>query len=300
MLRRCLMSLVPAFRSAGWRDRIIVVENDDRPGSRKLLEELQVEFSSLKLSYVHEPQLGIPYARNAGLEFGLASGCEWLAFLDDDERVHSDWLESMRRAAIELGADALAGPVRSIPEVEPPDWLRPAPPAQRPHGQHLDMAATNNAMISTRWMIAHGQDLRFDTTLRFTGGSDTDFFARLVKSGGRLRWAGDAWVDEDIPAERLTLDWQLQRSARIAANAYLRDRKFEGSLNAAVSHFTKGLRKLAAGTALLAIGGLVVGLTADRGRRLIYRGQRSLASGSGAVRAVFGITPEPYKRVTGS
>lgn len=300
MLRQCLASFAAQMAEAGRGDQIVVIENDDAPQVETVVAELSRAYPSVPFRYAHEPELGIPFARNRGVELGLETGADWLAFVDDDEWAELGWLEAMRRATAEFETDALTGPVRYVMPSEPPEWMRPFRPPKRRRGDLLKTAATNNTLVRSDWWRAPpGEGMRFDETLRFTGGSDTDFFYRMSEVGGRIHWVDDALVAEDVPPERLTLKWQMNRSRRIAATAYLRERKLMGPRKAMFRHFRRAVRRFLYGGVNVVLGSALSLVLRKRGLHLRYSGLRTVWSSIGTFQSLFGRQPEPYRAVDG-
>lgn len=89
-----------------------------------------------------------------------------------------------------------------------------------PDGTEWDRVSMANAAFSGRLVASprQGLGLRFDETLRFTGGSDTDLFLPAYQTGAVIRWSARPQVYEHLPASRLTFRWQIYRIYRIAAN----------------------------------------------------------------------------------
>src|SRR5688572_22834479 len=50
------------------------------------------ERSGVDVRYVLEPEAGIPFARNRALDEAAAVGADFVAFVDDDEFVDTEWL----------------------------------------------------------------------------------------------------------------------------------------------------------------------------------------------------------------
>ncbi len=82
-------------------------------------------------------------------------------------------------------------------------------------------------------------------------GSDTDFFTRVHKSGAVIRWLGEAVVKENVPANRMTLDWQLQRAFRVAISISVLHEKQRGKAKAVLRSITKGAGRLAGGLCVM-------------------------------------------------
>ena len=54
----------------------------------------------------------------------------------------------------------------------------------------------------------------FDPAFAFSGGEDLVFFKRLAKKGFRMHWSTRAVVREEVPRERMTLQWLKDRQRR--------------------------------------------------------------------------------------
>lgn len=182
----------------------MIVENNVQPQSRGVVDDVFLRYGDVEHYYQCEPEMGIPFARNRSIEMCLANHADWMAFIDDDEVLSDGWIDAMFRAANSLEADALTGPVLSVLPIDPPVWWEKPRADTRPHGESLDTAATNNTLIDCRWLRTGGPALRFDTSLRFTGGSDTEFFYRLTDLGGKLKWVADAIVTETVSDARMS------------------------------------------------------------------------------------------------
>ena len=62
-----------------------------------------------------EKQIGISFARNRVLEIACREEADLLAFVDDDETVHPDWLQRLVAEKLERNLDMVGGPVRLHP-----------------------------------------------------------------------------------------------------------------------------------------------------------------------------------------
>ena len=54
-----------------------------------------------RVHVIHQKNSGVSAARNAGLARAFANGCQWVAFVDSDDWIHSRFLEVLHRAAVE-------------------------------------------------------------------------------------------------------------------------------------------------------------------------------------------------------
>jgi GT2 family glycosyltransferase len=104
LLRETLGDLA---RSRLGRARIVVLDNGSTDSTRAVVNEAQRIFGN-RLTRVELPvNIGAPAARNWLLSLPEVSRCEWVAFLDDDVRIPTSWLEELLaagRAHPECGA----------------------------------------------------------------------------------------------------------------------------------------------------------------------------------------------------
>lgn len=294
MLRACLDSL--RGLAAPGEVHVVVVEND-----AALTLQAQALFPDgfpWPLHFVCEPTVGIPYARNAAVRQALEVGADWIAFIDDDEKASSDWLNRLLLAAREFEANAVQGPLcYEYPDLLP-GWFVVGRKRAKPTGTVLKAAATNNVLVSRKVFDAEGWNLAFDKRFRFTGGSDTALFQLLVKKGGKIVWCEDAVVTESVPVERLTLAWQAQRAFRVAENGSEIEISTEGAGRAVPRKIVKGGGRIIHG-ALLCLAALPYAALTLRLNSQMVRGILKVASGVGALAGLLGLRMNPYLRIDG-
>jgi len=296
MLRACLDSLVAQVPPEGWAIALIVVENDDGPRCFDIVAEVK-KSAPYSVEYVNETELGIPFARNAAIEASRALGAEWIAFIDDDEVAEPDWLVRLCGRAEQDGVDAIQGPSRYEYPPGTPDWLPRRPLARRENGQVLRTASTNNVMFRRMLTEEAGLGLRFDPSLRFTGGSDSDFFNRATQRGARIVWEQSAVVSEIVPQSRLRLGWQLKRAFRVATNTSEGELRRRGFMRTFIRRMPKNLLRLIRGVALLPV--MLLWPLGAPFRRLAFTGMKSCASGLGGFAGLTPFRLEPYRLIEG-
>ncbi|MCM2458090.1 glycosyltransferase [Rhizobium sp. CG4] len=194
-----------------WNVNVIVADNDFTPSARELVEASAVGFP-FPIRYIHAPASNISIARNACL--GAAKG-DYLAFIDDDETVTTDWLIELMNVATKNNAHAVLGPVRAIFSKDSPNWMVQG-------NFHSTFPTFVNGEIITGYTCNSLLDMRQPTLseLRFdigrgkSGGEDTDFFDRIYSNGGRISYAENAWVEEIVPSSRASLKWLATRRYR--------------------------------------------------------------------------------------
>jgi len=189
-----------------------IIDNDVSPSARGVVKAAAVGFLQ-SLRYVHEPQPGIPNARNRALMEAGTDG--YAVFVDDDETVDPDWLLELYRIAKETGGAFVQGPVEMwVEDANDQWWLETALFRQKvfPDGSPRHESWTNNVMLDMTFVSE--TNCRFDDALRFDGGSDTLFFRDMVQKGGTGFFAAHARVYEIQPKARLTWRWASQRQYR--------------------------------------------------------------------------------------
>ncbi|TGQ65575.1 MAG: glycosyltransferase family 2 protein [Mesorhizobium sp.] len=207
-----LRSLAAMEMPEGFDIGVIVADNDDTPSAQALVTALSQELT-LPIRYRHAPARNISIARNACLD---ASEADFLAFIDDDETASPRWLAELAATAETSGATAVLGPVRALYRPDAPAWMRSG-------DFHSTLPVWVRGEIHTGYtcnvLLAMGSDSlrgrRFSLARGQTGGEDTEFFDQMYKSGGRIAFAGEAWVDEVVPRARAAFDWLGRRRFRV-------------------------------------------------------------------------------------
>lgn len=233
MLASVIRSFAGLKRVSSCQVRFLVVENDHTPACRELVDALGSELRMQALNYVHEPQIGIPLARNRAAREAISAGHDLLAFVDDDEVVDENWLINLVEGYRESDAVLLGAPVRTKPGGKDHTWFqrrmhhcikkryakkerRAARLSDGPANDRVTIV-TNNWLGKTEIFADHG--IWFDENMRFTGGTDAKLFTDVVNAGLPTAWVTDAYVYEDIPPERLTFRYQYCR-ARDQSNTH--------------------------------------------------------------------------------
>ncbi len=299
MLAACLRSIQAQSNVPGWMFEILIVENE----SIVQVDGIVARFSASgphPVTYVHEPELGIPFARNAAVEAALERGADWIGFVDDDETLCADWLPNMIAAIDRYDSDAVAGPAQQFLNGRESEWVDD-PKAHHPEGSRCGSASTCNVAFNSKLVSAppEGEGLRFDTRFRFTGGSDRDFFDRATQAGARIVWSNDPVVVEHVPAQRLTLSWNLRRKYRTGWVAMQRAIRDKGRWRAGAQD-----GRVALGIVVLHIFKLVrapyLGLRGrpqDKAR--LRKDLNALARNLGVLAGVTPFRPRPYLATDG-
>ncbi|MCD2448857.1 glycosyltransferase family 2 protein [Methylicorpusculum oleiharenae] len=202
--------------------RIIIIDNDPEQSARLTVENF---FYDKDIVYIYDvqPKKNISLTRNKALDFVTA---DYLAFIDDDEWAVPNWLNLLLNASQQYNADIVFGPVLPQFPEDTPEWILKGGFFYRNNktGAVLTHGASGNVLI--RAPKAFKNTLYFDPKYGLTGGEDTELFHRLYLLGAKMIWCNEALAYEDVPRERMTVQWLVKRALRggqIYAKIYLKD-----------------------------------------------------------------------------
>jgi glycosyltransferase involved in cell wall biosynthesis len=178
----------------------------------------------LPIHLVHEPEIGIAFARNCATAAAMRLGAHYIVWMDDDVVPCQTLLVSYERAFARAdGTIMFGGPIDPLFEADPPRWLK----------QHFDVVTSAYGIIdpvgpasSQRALdmkvagLPYGANFalklnaialpRFDTRLGNKGkyrsvGEETALLRALEQTGASGRWIPEARTQHFIPASKLNL-----------------------------------------------------------------------------------------------
>jgi succinoglycan biosynthesis protein ExoM len=199
-------SLLPA--------EVVVVDNDSAESARPVVERVRAARPPFPVLYGTQPLKNISLTRNRTVEL---STCEWIAFVDDDERAPDFWLARLYAACREYSADCVLGPVDPIVPDDAPRWIRRGRFYDFPRMKTGTVVPPNRLRFGNLLLRAShikALPLPFDPAYGLTGGEDGDLLSRLALAGTRIIWCDEALVHEPVEKARLSLQWLLRRSLR--------------------------------------------------------------------------------------
>jgi succinoglycan biosynthesis protein ExoM len=201
---RQLAALLDGLLAQSHPDFAVIIANN---GTEAASEVLTPYRDHLRITYRHITQTGVVAVRNLALQIGLDQGCDFLAFIDDDEVPVPDWLAALLRKQAETGADLVFGPVLATYHGTPPAWVTKGGFFER----WGDTPGSGNVLIK----LATLPDADwFRDAYAQTGGEDIEFFDRLMENGATRATAPDAIAHEDTPPERTTVRYIWRRGLR--------------------------------------------------------------------------------------
>jgi hypothetical protein len=248
MLEATLRSL--AAQTGGHDFAIVVVENEglERAGAARAAALL--EAGLFKGLVIVEPRQGNCKAYNAAWRCALTRFpvLRQVLGIDDDEQAEPGWLDAFLRAAKDAPAELFGGSVTPRFEDASRAWLA-AHPVFRSHygvsGPVPILYSSANYLIRREVLERLGfpfLDERFD----YTGGGDSDFFARARAAGFRFWWVHEASQTETMPARRSETGWITARALRNGALSAQIERRAAPGLAGRLRVLAKSLALLAA------------------------------------------------------
>lgn len=266
---------------------VVIVDNEPSPSAEHVVDAARTHVP-WPLHYIHEPEPGIPFARNRILK--EAGGEGFLALVDDDETVDPLWMKNLIAAQLKTQAHFVQGPVvMSVAKTNDEWWLGTAFFRQNSFEDltQIKEAWTNNVLIDLKFITQTG--ILFEPLLRFEGGEDTLFFQDMVAKGGEGRFVNDAVVYEEQNQDRLTWSWGISRQYRYgitrAKTAILRRSKV-----AAVGYcFLRG-------GVMIGLGIFSLPRSLFNGRTGLVEGAALIARGAGVFAGYFGKGYDGYGR----
>ena len=298
MLGGCLRSVVGQEPPEGCDVAVVVVDNNPAPTVGDTVAGIAAG-SRFPLRTVHEPEPGIPQARNRAIGEALKGGADWLVFIDDDEVAEPGWLARLIEAGIAHKADVIQGKLVKIYPERMPWFVLPTNHSPRREGQEMTVAYTHNVAVAA-WLFdpARGA-LRFDETLRFTGGSDSRFFRAAHKIGAKIVAADRSVVTEVQAPERLTLGWQLAREFRMGAGAARTEKALALPASERKRTPLQLVYRIVRSVVFIILSPLTLVLGVERFNRTVGKALMTIAASAGGFAGLYGKLPDPYRKLDG-
>ncbi len=303
LLARCLSSLAAQRRPEGIELHIVVVDNDATPSSKPVADSF-LPACPFPIHYRHEPRRGIPMARNRVITEALALNADWLAYIDDDQAAHTDWLEMHLHAAARDQADVVAPHVIYRYPQPRPFWCfaeSPASPAEDgPVEARLrNRAATNGVMLSAKLIRADGMGLRFDERLALGGEEDGEFFGAAFAQGARIVGSSLPVLDEEAHRSRFTYRRYCLRGLGRGGAYVTRHRIKNGYWPAVRRYAGMSIVRALKGMAQLTISPVFLPFAMRRFKFTALEGGRNILIAAGAIGGLLLLQYEYYRRIDG-
>lgn len=218
MLARLLQCLLRQETLGQFSYSIVVADNDASESARSTVLAL-AESTSVSIDYLVEPRRSISHVRNALI---ANSTSELIAFIDDDEFPEPSWLLHLNKVIQSHKCAGVLAPVRAFYPEGAPTWVKRSRLFDRPEhptGFTMPWEECRTGNVLFRRSIIAGQSEVFDPQFG-TGGSDVDFFRRMIQAGHRFVWCNEGFVYEEVAPSRWQRRTLMKRALLRGQNSF--------------------------------------------------------------------------------
>lgn len=254
--------------------KVQVIDNSSTGNAREVVRRIGAILGDV--AYCHEPDGGIPGARNAAVRERKRS--EHLVFIDDDEWPDRSWLLHLWRVH-EMDPSAIIG--GRTDKVRDDDGRNPEQ-GMAIEWQPVGACGFGNVLLPAS--LLDRDELTFSARYRGSGGEDTDFCFRAASLGVVTRLAPSAVCFEHLGKERRRVRYRMKlcfTAGAIYSDVLRRQKRrtIPYRLVAIIARFTVGL-------CVLPIAAIM------EGNR--YRGIEDISLAAGGFVGLFGYLPQRY------
>ncbi len=218
ILQHCLQAFVEQTANPDAFE-VIVVNNNSKDHTDDVVQSFTGKIQNLTL--IHEKNQGLSYARNAGM---AAAQGEWAAYIDDDAKAHTNWVEVIFREIERNNFDCFGGPYLAW------HYYDSKPPWFSEEWETSIVRFNSYGIISPLSVLPTGGNcvikleiLRslggFATSLGMKGetcayGEETKLFNDMRDAGFRLGCVPDLLIDHCVLPYKYTLKWRILAAYR--------------------------------------------------------------------------------------
>jgi len=214
-----------SYETKNWE--LIVVDNNSNDNSKEIITQYSKKLPNL--AYKFEPQQGLSYARNLGVN--SAHGAI-IVFTDDDVLPEVDWLVQIQNNMEKYNCDACGGYIAPKWETPPPSWLTEIfygflaikTDTNGPRQLSIDDELPFGANMAFRKSMFSRYGL-FDTQKGrkgniLAGGEDIEMFERIIHANCSVYYFPSIKVTHKVETFRIKKNyfrrWRFQCSKNIA------------------------------------------------------------------------------------
>jgi glycosyltransferase involved in cell wall biosynthesis len=218
MLERLLREVSQQDPAGAFTYSVVVTDNDSAHSAQSVVKKCSRE-GKVTMTYALEPERNIALARNTALSHATGG---FVAFIDDDEFPAPNWLLNLFRTCEAHQVAGVLGQVKPHFELQPPQWLIKGGFYQRPThptGFLMPWQECRTGNVLFRRDIVDSSEPPFRREFG-SGGSDQDFFRRMIEDGHRFIWCDEAVVFELVPPSRWSRRFMIHRALLRGRNTF--------------------------------------------------------------------------------
>ena len=233
-------SLIRTLHSVAQQDapaniwECLIVNNASTDDTEKRVAAFIAERPQQNFRLVNEPQQGLSFARNKGI---AESKGRFVAFIDDDETINSEFISAYLKVFDEQCAFAAAGVVKAVYDNGRPSWLSTYPEKMIANPFYLGkkVMTISSKITPAGGNMAFNREVfniygRFDTNLgrcgsQLLGAEENDFFERIRSLGERVYYVPNAIVYHHIDTNRLTPEYFTRLAIGVGRSKRMRAEK---------------------------------------------------------------------------
>lgn len=214
-------------------DVFIQIVDNAPDGTARAVYELLRSSLPIKTYFAEEQERGISFARNRAVSEALRRQAHLIAFIDDDDTPHADWLRFLVAAQHEMNSELVFG-IHDPPPLDLlPEWMREIRPYKKPIIERMNRfgfpvwASTRNVLMRRDLLeaMAAEEGFLFSPDFALSGSEDTDFFIRAVRRGARYSTAPKSIVKLGVSPDRMSLRGVLRLAYRHGVSAVMLDKR---------------------------------------------------------------------------
>lgn len=211
ILKENLLHIIDQANSIGGIE-ILIVDNNSSDSTSDEVKKIQSVFSNLK--YVKENEIGLSHARNNGASVAIG---EWLCYIDDDARLHSNYIERALWVTNNFDFDCFGGTYLGWFRFGKPKWIH------KDFGTKILLRDTIGLISNPE--LSGNNFLIKRAILKRLGGFPTDYGmngyttayaeenvvqVNLLKAGYKLGFDPELKIDHAVLPHKLKLSWHLK------------------------------------------------------------------------------------------
>ncbi len=227
-LINCLKSIKRLKNENFFKIRILVLDNSKKNDSYEIIKSFKKK-QKLKIYQSHEKKRGIVYARNKCLQIAKKLNPNYIAFIDDDCEVDTNWLKNIFKLLNTTDADVITGP-QLYEGQNSKNYTSLFEKRYKKKLLRVKWAASNNVFFKFD-ILKQEKNIKFDKNLnKFGMGEDQLFFSIINKIGYKIYWSKDIVVTEKKHTHRSNINWMKERSKRLGILGHYLDIKIHGKI----------------------------------------------------------------------